>query len=124
VAEATSKLTAMLDDIKENDVLIQGIAQASQEQSTAIDQVTTAIRQMDEMTQHNAALVEETNAAVEQTQAQANELDTIVEIFVTNTPQPTRRVAATRRPARQASAASRVYLTEGSSALKSDWNEF
>ncbi|MDB5615739.1 MAG: chemotaxis protein [Devosia sp.] len=124
VAEATSKLTSMLDGIKENDVLIQGIAQASQEQSSAIEQVTTAIRQMDEMTQHNAALVEETNAAVEQTQAQASELDTIVEIFVTSAPQLTRQVMPTRRPVRQAAAASRVYLTEGSSALKSDWNEF
>ena len=123
VAEATGKLTTMLDGIKENDALIQGISKASQEQSSAIDQVSTAIRQMDEMTQHNAALVEETNAAVEQTQAQASELDTIVEIFVTGAPQPTRHVLPKKRPSPQGSAA-RLYLTEGSSALKADWNEF
>ncbi|SEQ39390.1 methyl-accepting chemotaxis sensory transducer with Pas/Pac sensor [Devosia sp. YR412] len=121
VAQATDKLTAMLDGIKENELLIRGIAQASQEQSSAIEQVTTAIRQMDEMTQHNAALVEETNAAVEQTQAQAGELDRIVEVFITGAPQVARQAA----PKKRASApAARVYLTEGSAALKADWNEF
>ena len=54
----------------------------SSEQSSAISEVSLAIRQMDEITQHNAALVEETNAAIEQTEAQANELDQIVERFV------------------------------------------
>ena len=83
VAEATSKLTSMMNGVKDNDILIQGIAQASQEQSGAIRQVSVAIRQIDEMTQHNAAMVEETNAAVEQTEAQASELDKIVEVFVT-----------------------------------------
>jgi methyl-accepting chemotaxis protein len=82
VAEATEKLSSMLGGVKESARLIQGIAQASQEQSSAIAQVTTAVRQMDEMTQHNAALVEETNAAIEQTESQATELDGIVEVFV------------------------------------------
>lgn len=81
VAEATGKLTTMLDGIRENDALIQGISQASQEQSSAIDQVSTAIRQMDEMTQHNAALVEQTNAAIEQTEAQASELNRVIGVF-------------------------------------------
>ncbi len=124
VAEATSKLTAMLDGVRENDLLIQGIAQASQEQSSAIEQVTTAIRQMDEMTQHNAALVEETNAAVEQTEAQARELDEIVEVFVTDD-EPA--VVETRRqplPRPKPSATARSYLSAGSAALKADWDEF
>ena len=82
VAEATEKLVWMLDGVKESAGLIEGIAQATREQSGAISEVTTAIRQMDEMTQHNAALVEETNAAIEQTEGQANELDRIVEVFV------------------------------------------
>ncbi|MFN4211875.1 MAG: chemotaxis protein, partial [Devosia sp.] len=104
--------------------LIQGIAQASQEQSSAIEQVTTAIRQMDEMTQHNAALVEETNAAVEQTEAQARELDEIVEVFVTDDEPAvveTRRQPLSRpKPA----ATARSYLSAGSAALKADWDEF
>ncbi|WEK06116.1 MAG: methyl-accepting chemotaxis protein [Candidatus Devosia phytovorans] len=127
VFQATGKLTAMLDGVKENDKLIQGIAQASQEQSSAIDQVTIAIRQMDEMTQHNAGMVEETNAAVEQTEAQASELDKIVEVFVTNQQaahvekRPEPKVA---RLSPRNGNASRAYLSEGSAAIAADWNEF
>ena len=84
VSDAAGRLTAMLEGVRENTDLINGIAAASQEQSNAIGEVTTAIRQMDEMTQHNAALVEETNAAIEQTEGQANELDRIVDVFVVN----------------------------------------
>jgi methyl-accepting chemotaxis protein len=61
--------------------LIDSIAQANGEQSSALEEVTIAVRQMDEMTQHNAALVEQTNAAIEQTEAQAVELDSVVDVF-------------------------------------------
>ena len=82
VADATDKLLSMLAGVKESASLLEGIAAASQEQSSAIGQITAAVRQMDEMTQHNAALVEETNAAIEQTESQAVELDRIVSVFV------------------------------------------
>jgi len=82
VSDASDRLIAMLEDVRENNRIVKEIAEASQEQSGAIREVSTAIRQMDEMTQHNAALVEETNAAIEQTEAQANELDDIVAVFV------------------------------------------
>ncbi|MBN9308769.1 methyl-accepting chemotaxis protein, partial [Devosia sp.] len=88
VSEAASRLKSMLAELRENTDLINGIAQASQEQSIAISQVSTAMRQMDEMTQHNAALVEQTNAAIEQTEAQATELDRIVEVFVVRDGKP------------------------------------
>jgi methyl-accepting chemotaxis protein len=81
VAEAAQKLVAMLEAAKESSALIEGIATASRDQASAIEEVTAAVRQMDEMTQHNAALVEETNAAIEQTEAQATELDRIVDVF-------------------------------------------
>ena len=131
VAEATQKLVSMLDDVRESAELTQGISDATRDQSSAITEVTTAIRQMDEMTQHNAALVEETNAAIEQTEGQANELDRIVDVFVVD--------AAPRRALRQPPAAptsgaralqSRVraaaetYVTSGNAALKADWDEF
>ena len=100
VSDAAGRLAAMLDGVRENTDLINGIAVASQQQSSAIAEVSTAIRQMDEMTQHNATLVEETNAAIEQTEAQANELDRIVEVFLVEKggrrqrPQEVRRAAA------------------------------
>jgi len=81
VASAASKLNSMLEAIRQNNALLEGIARDSREQASAIDEINIAVRQMDEMTQHNAALVEEINAAIEQTEAQASELDRIVDVF-------------------------------------------
>jgi methyl-accepting chemotaxis protein len=81
VAEAAQKLVSMLDAARESSDLIEAIAAASQDQSSAIEEVGSAVRQLDEMTQHNAALVEETNASIEQTEAQATALDRIVDVF-------------------------------------------
>ena len=128
VAEATQKVTSMLDGIHENGTLIEEITRATGEQSAAIRELTTSVKEVDEMTQHNAALVEETNAAIEQTESQAIELDRIVDVFVVEDAPPP--VAAKRGPrsavdSRRTAAASRTYLSEGNAALKSDeWNEF
>ena len=81
VGDAAERLVAVQEAIKSNALLLQGIARASREQASSIDEVTVAVRQMDEMTQHNAALVEETNAAIEQTEAQASELDRVISVF-------------------------------------------
>jgi len=133
VAEATQKLVTMLDGVKESAALIHGISVASQEQSGAIAEVTTAVRQMDEMTQHNAALVEETNAAIEQTEGQANELDRIVAVFVVDGTSRSFRAAEERPgPAPQGikalqakvKTAAKSYLASGNAAIKQDWSEF
>jgi methyl-accepting chemotaxis protein len=130
VAEATQKVTSMLDGIHENGVLIEEITRATNEQSGAIVEVASAVKQVDEMTQHNAALVEETNAAIEQTESQAVELDRIVEVFVVDD-EPVRRIQAIERPRPVAqarpriAAAAKTYLTEGNAAVKADdWAEF
>ena len=81
VEEAASKLAVMLDLVRKNTEVMAAIARGSNEQATAIGEVTTAVRQLDEMTQHNAALVEETNAAIEQTESQAAALDTLIAVF-------------------------------------------
>jgi methyl-accepting chemotaxis protein len=113
VASAASKLEAILVAVSENSELINDIATASAGQSTAIAEVTTAVRQMDEMTQHNAALVEETNAAIEQTEAQAVELDQIISVFrLSQTPPP-----KAERPQRQ-------LRSTGNAAIAPDWSEF
>ncbi len=136
VSEAAERLVAMLDGIRENTDLINGMSRATQEQAHAIAEVSVAIRQMDEMTQHNAALVEETNAAIEQTEGQALDLDRIVDVFVVEAkPSPVVRAA---RPATTPAAASRSpgvprsagkssarsYLSQGNAAVKQDWSEF
>ncbi|MEO5804898.1 methyl-accepting chemotaxis protein [Devosia sp.] len=129
VSDAAAQLSTMLEAINQNGALMQGIAKASREQASAIDEVSSAVRVMDEMTQHNAALVEQTNAAIEQTEAQANELDRIVDIFIIEN----RREAApaARRPEGGArdlqsklKVATKSYLSNGNAAVAKDWSEF
>ncbi|RYZ61598.1 MAG: chemotaxis protein, partial [Proteobacteria bacterium] len=93
VADAASRLQAMLEAARSSSELMDGIARESRSQAAAIEEVNTAVRQLDEMTQHNAALVEQTNAAIEQTEAQAVDLDQIVSIFTTSDRMSTRRAA-------------------------------
>jgi methyl-accepting chemotaxis protein len=126
----------MLDGIQENGVLIEEITKATNEQSGAIVEVTSAVKQVDEMTQHNAALVEQTYAAIEQTENQAVELDKIVEVFVVEEAPahhaPAHRArAAAHAPSPQCpvrsrvAAAAKTYLCEGNAAIKPDeWAEF
>ena len=104
LSDAAERIAGMLDDVRENSGLIDGIASGSREQSGAIAEVAVAVQQMEEMTQHNAALVEEINAALEQTEGQASELDRIVEIFVVGDPplaRPSTRSSEERTPASQ-----------------------
>ena len=131
VADAAGKLETMLEAVRGNRELLEGIARDSREQASAIEEVNTAVRTMDEMTQHNAALVEETNAAIEQTEAQAVELDRIVAVFslgqagadpVPDLAPPPKGIKAMQQ---KVAVAARNYLSRGSAALKADeWAEF
>ncbi|GLQ54246.1 methyl-accepting chemotaxis protein [Devosia nitrariae] len=118
VADAASKLEAMLSVAREANTLMGGIARQSHEQASAIEEVNSAVRQMDEMTQHNAALVEQTNAAIEQTEEQASELDRIVDIFAIDGRRKAK--APAMREARKAGA----YRADGNAALAEEWSEF
>jgi methyl-accepting chemotaxis protein len=141
VADAASKLSAMLTAARSSSALMDGIARQSQEQASAIEEVTTAVRQMDEMTQHNAALVEQINASIEQTESQATDLDRIVDVFTVS--DGTGREAATQVPSRPPAAqpegaragtikaiqnrvkqAAKSYLSRGGAAVDADWSEF
>jgi methyl-accepting chemotaxis protein len=127
VAEAASKLVAMLDAARESSALIEGIAGVNREQAASIEEVTAAVRQLDEMTQHNAALVEETNAAIEQTEAQASELDRIVEVFTVADaaePRPKPMPKDGKGIKQRVKSAARSYLSDGNAAVDKDWSEF
>ena len=138
VADAAEKLEVMLGAVKENNILMEGIARESREQAGAIDEVNVAVRQMDEMTQHNAALVEETNAAIEQTEAQASELDRIVEVFTlqdagsarpatsSSQPAPAQKQSGIKGLQNKVASAAKAYLSKGNTALNADtdWSEF
>ena len=131
VASAADRLEAMLEGIKANHALMNGIAHQSREQASAIESVTDSVRQMDEMTQHNAALVEETNAAIEQTESQAAELDEIVAVFRLSPgaeADPEDKYGAARGQShnlqRKVTKSARSYQSEGGAAIDSDWNAF
>ena len=119
VTNAAEKLGAILEAVKANNVLMEGIAKESREQASAIEEVNVAVRQMDEMTQHNAALVEETNAAIEQTEGQAAELDGIVSIFQLS--QFNNSGVKTAKPAQRAGGAKPLF-TQGNAAIDADWD--
>ena len=119
VGQASEKLLDILTGAQESSRLIDSIAQANKQQSSALEEVSVAVRQMDEMTQHNAALVEQTNAAIEQTEAQANELDNIVDVFKLDgggATQPAPRLVKPR--------AAPILRTQGNAAVAKDWSEF
>ena len=118
VGQAAERLLAILDGARESSALIDSIAQANQEQSGALDEVSVAVRQLDEMTQHNAALVEQTNAAIEQTEGQAGELDRIVDVFRIH------QDAALPSEAASARKVASVPRVAGNLAVAADWNEF
>lgn len=69
------------ESIKHVSVLITDIANASQEQSLGIAQVSQAVTQMDEVTQHNTALVEQATTAAESLEEQAQNLIQAVAAF-------------------------------------------
>lgn len=81
VGGAATKISKMLETVRQNMESTEAIARDSRDQAAAIEEITSAVRRMDEMTQHNAALVEQINAALEQTDSQASELDRIVDVF-------------------------------------------
>nr|WP_280868812.1 methyl-accepting chemotaxis protein [Herbaspirillum sp. LeCh32-8] len=61
--------------------IMSDIASASEEQSSGIGQINTAIVQMDQVTQQNAALVEQAAAAAQALMQQARELSAAVSVF-------------------------------------------
>jgi len=131
VADAAGKLEAILEGIRENSLVMEGIARDSKEQASSIEEVNVAVRLMDEMTQHNAALVEETNAAIEQTEGQASELDRIVDIFVLEDGPVAARAPLVEEPRGgikglqdKVKQAAKAYISHGNAAVAQDWNEF
>ncbi len=81
VLEAGQTMEDIVNHVKRVSDLIGEISAASDEQSSGIEQVNTAVTQMDEVTQQNAALVEEAAAAAESLEEQAQELMQAVSMF-------------------------------------------
>jgi len=71
IVSAVGRVTAIMD----------GIASATAEQRTGIEEVNRAVSQMDQMTQQNAALVEQASAAAASLEDQAGALHQAVSAF-------------------------------------------
>ncbi len=84
VDQAGSTMTEIVESVKRVTDIMGEITAASQEQTSGIDQINTAIMQMDEVTQQNASLVEEAAAAAESLQEQAKHLTQVVSVFKMN----------------------------------------
>lgn len=71
IVNAVGRVTSIMD----------GIASATAEQRTGIEEVNRAVAQMDQMTQQNAALVEQASAAATSLEDQAGALHHAVSAF-------------------------------------------
>jgi len=81
VHETGETITEVVEAFRQLVQLVGGIAQASHEQASGIEQVSNAVSQMDEVTQQNAALVEQAAAAAESLEEQARGLTQAVGMF-------------------------------------------
>ena len=87
VDAAGKTMEEIVESVKKVSDLVAEIAAASQEQSSGIGQVNTALTQMDQVVQQNAALVEEATASTESMKEQANALLLQVSRFTLGTEQ-------------------------------------
>ncbi len=81
VAQAGSKMQAVVGSIGQVARAMDDVAFASREQSSGIEQVEQALRQIDGVTQQNSGLVEEAAAAAESMREHARELVAAVSVF-------------------------------------------
>jgi methyl-accepting chemotaxis protein len=82
-AHAGETIQEVVTNVQRVTSLVSEIANATQEQSTGLNEINKAVVSMDEVTQQNAALVEEAAAAAESLDAQAHALTEIVGRFKT-----------------------------------------
>lgn len=81
VNRAGTALSEIVASIKQVAEIVAGIATASAEQSTGLEQISRALSQMDDVTQQNSALVEENSATAKTLQQQSHDMQTRIASF-------------------------------------------
>jgi methyl-accepting chemotaxis protein len=81
VNQAGAALAEIVESIKEVAGVVSGIAAASSEQSTGLEEINKALSQMDEVTQQNSALVEENAATAKTLENQSAAMASTVSFF-------------------------------------------
>src|SRR5450830_767139 len=84
VERAGATMTNIVTSVKRVTSIVHEISKASQEQAAGIDQVNNTITQLDNVTQQNSTLVEKATSVAEAMQLQADNLTTLVSVFVTD----------------------------------------
>lgn len=80
--ETAQSLLGVVEGAKNMEITIGEIAEASQQQAAAVEQVTLGVDQISSVVQTNSATAEESAAASEELSAQANVLNDLVSQFV------------------------------------------
>jgi methyl-accepting chemotaxis protein len=137
VKEAGNTMHEIVLAIKRVTDLMAEIAAASEEQSSGIEQINSAVSQMDQTTQQNAALVEEASAAAESLREQSEMLSQAVSVFVLAGAEATAAATGSRpanpvralprkpaQPVPTKTRAARVKGAKQSPAAEDEWNEF
>jgi methyl-accepting chemotaxis protein len=132
VEQAGSTMHEVVASVKRVTDIMSEIMLASQEQSSGIEQINTAVTQMDDVTQQNAALVEEAAAAAQAMQDQVNSLNEVVSVFRVEAnvgaarPALQRLAAAAppRRPAPRVPATRAPALVARAKAPEPEWEQF
>jgi len=111
VGETGKALGRTLEQVEQLNRLVSDIAASTQEQSTALHEVNTAINQMDQVTQQNAAMVEQATAASHSLSDEATELGRLIGQFQTGAaaqPHAARKAAHKPGAPKPAAAKSRI----------------
>jgi methyl-accepting chemotaxis protein len=125
--KALKTIVAEVQDINRN---VAAIAESSQEQSSGLQQINTAVNQMDQDTQKNAAMVEESTAASHSLAREAASLNALLAQFKLNdghAPAAVRQASASDQPSASParSLARKVAgAFSGNAAVAQNWEEF
>ncbi|MDD5229448.1 MAG: methyl-accepting chemotaxis protein [Methylococcales bacterium] len=99
LAENAGKLLdTIVPSIKKTSDLVQEIAAASEEQSTGVAQINTAMNQLNQITQQNASASEELAATSEEMSGQAMQLQEMMEFFTISGHKPSTNKRSPYKP--------------------------
>ncbi|MEM6961303.1 MAG: methyl-accepting chemotaxis protein, partial [Myxococcota bacterium] len=132
VEQSGSVLGQIVEAVQKVNTLVEGIAEASNEQAQGIAQVNQAVGEMDNMTQQNAALVEEASAASDSMRSQADQLQDLVSFFRTSRNEGSnleaRKSPVTDRqrkaPVKPPSRSNGAHHGSNGASASNEWSEF
>jgi methyl-accepting chemotaxis protein len=131
VGDSGEALKRIVDQVLKINALVTEMAQATEQQSTGIEQVNAAVAQMDQVTQQNAAMVEESTAASRNLASETQVLTNLVGFFsvgsVARPTAPRTSAPVARKPQPPASLV-KIAVGQGQQrravAAEPEWSEF